>query len=95
MLRLEYFEEGFDFRPIIRDIINKIHTEGPVDGSSMETLAFIKEQHPDMLKGDEATLLSTMGLFYKTGEPKNLYELVYSLFSASIEEVLGKKYTPI
>lgn len=95
MLRPEYFEEGFDFRPIIRDIINKIHTEGPVDGSSMETLAFIKEQHPDMLKGDEATLLSTMGLFYKTGEPKNLYELVYSLFSASIEEVLGKKYTPI
>lgn len=95
MLRPEYFEEGFDFRPIIRDIINKIHTEGPVDGSSMETLAFIKEQHPDMLKGDEATLLSTMGLFYKTGEPKNIYELVYSLFSASIEEVLGKKYTPI
>lgn len=95
MLRPEYFEEGFDFHPIIRDIISKIHTEGPVDGSSMETLAFIKEQHPDMLNGAEATLLSTMGLFYKTGEPKNLFDLVYSLFSVSIEEVIGKKYTPI
>lgn len=95
MLIPEYFEEGFDFRPVIREIISKIHNEGPIDGSSLETLAFIKDQHPDMLSGDEATLLSTMGLFYKTGEPKNLLELIYSLFSASIEEVLGEKYTPI
>ena len=95
MLIPEYFEEGFDFRPVIREIISKIHNEGPIDGSSLETLAFIKDQHSDMLSGDEATLLSTMGLFYKTGEPKNLLELIYSLFSASIEEVLGEKYTPI
>lgn len=95
MLRPEYFEERFDFHPVIRDIISRIHTEGPVDGSSLETLAFIKDQHPEMLNCDEATLLSTMGLFYKTGEPKNLFELVYSMFSSSIEEVLGKKYTPI
>lgn len=95
MLRSEYFEEGYDFRPVIREIISKIHNDGPVDGSSLETLAFIKAQHPDMLNGDEATLLSTMGLFYKTSAPKNLLELVYSMFSASIEEVLGQKYTPI
>ena len=95
MLKPEYFEDGYDFHPVIREIISRIHTEGPVDGSSLETLAFIKDLHPEMLNGDEATLLSTMGLFYKTGEPKNLFELVYSLFSASIEEVLGEKYTPI
>ena len=95
MLRPEYFKEGYDFRPVIREIISKIHSEGPVDGSSLETLAFIKDQHPEMLNGDEATLLSAMGLFYKTGVPKNLFELVYGLFSASIEEVLGEKYTPI
>lgn len=94
-MRPEFFEDGFDFRPVIREIISKIHYEGPVDGSSLETLAFIKDQHPDMLNADESTLLSTMGLFYKTGEPKNLFELVYSLFSASIVEVLGEKYTPI
>ncbi len=95
MLRPEYFLEGFDFHPIISDIINKIHTEGPVDGSSLETLAFIKDQHPEMLNGVEATLLNIMGLFYKTDGPKNLIEMVYSLFSASIEEMLGEKYTPI
>ena len=95
MLKPEYFEDGYDFHPVIREIISRIHTDGPVDGSSLETLAFIKDLHPEMLNGDEATLLSTMGLFYKTGEPKNLFELVYSLFSASIEEVLGEKYTPI
>ena len=95
MLRPEFFEDGFDFRPVIREIISRIHLEGPVDGSSLETIAFIKDQHPDMLNGDEATLLSTMGLFYKTGDPKNLFEMVYSLLSSSIEEALGDKYTPI
>ena len=95
MLRPEYFEDGFDFRPVIGEIISRIHRDGPVDGSSLETLAYIKDQHPEMLSENESTLLSMMGLFYKTGDPKNLYELVYSLFSASIVDVLGEKYTPI
>ena len=41
MLKPEYFEDGYDFHPVIREIISRIHTEGPVDGSSLETLAFI------------------------------------------------------
>ena len=56
MLKPEYFEDGYDFHPIIREIISRIHTEGPVDGSSLETLAFIKDQHPEILNGNEATL---------------------------------------
>lgn len=80
---------------MLDDIINKIHMHGPIDSSDFEKLALIKQFHPDIFKKYENEILYVSGLFYKVNQPKNLLEEVYSIFSDSIYDDTGKRFTPV
>jgi len=83
----------------IEDAIDKImmefHTDGPVNMSSLETLSLIKLYHPKKFRIFENKILSTMGLFFKTNQPKTFLELVYKDLGEAIENQYGKSFTPV
>ena len=76
-------------------IINSIHIHGPVDPKLFEELAFIKRYNTELFQKYESTLIHVLGLFYKTNEPKNLFEKLYAVFSESISEDVAGKLTPV
>ncbi|GDX36776.1 hypothetical protein LBMAG18_12870 [Alphaproteobacteria bacterium] len=74
--------------------LNQIHTLGPVDAAVFEKLALLKKFRSDLFTKYEPKLISLMGLFYKTEQPKSLVEEVYSIYASSIRELFGD-YTPV
>ncbi len=75
--------------------MNRIHNNGPISNRDLESLAYIKEFYPDTLAKHEHELMYLMGLFYKTSEPKNMIEEVYSIFAKSIVKDTGEKFSPV
>lgn len=76
-------------------IINKIHKEGPINESDLETLALIKHWHPELFHKYEHTLLNIMGLFYKVNETRSLLDVVYSAYAQCIKLETGHTFTPM
>jgi hypothetical protein len=76
-------------------ILSDFHTKGPVDSYLLEKLAYYKRYNPERFAEYERKILFTMGLFYKTDEPQNILEVVYSIFAKSIEEETGRSFTPV
>ena len=76
-------------------ILNQIHSDGPIDAAIFEKLALLKKFRPELFAKYEAKLMSFMGLFYKTEEPKSLIEEVYSIYASCIREEFGADYTPV
>lgn len=79
----------------IRNALNEIHANGPVNPETFEKLAYIKKFHGDLLGKYEGTLIKIMGLFFKTDQPSNLFETVYSIYSDSIYKETGRFFTPV
>jgi hypothetical protein len=80
---------------ILREVLSRIHTEGPIHPSDLEALAYIKHFHPDQLKGNEDTLLYLLGLFYKVEQPTDVVSLAYNTFRDSIHDDANEYLTPI
>lgn len=76
-------------------IMHRIHDEGPVNPRDFERLAYIKKFHGDLFSRYENKLMYLMGLFYKTTEPQNLLEEIYSQYGDLIADEIGKKATPV
>ena len=85
--------EGIDY--LVDNILQKMHSEWPLDQSSLETLSYIKKFHPDIFSKYESRLIYLMGLFYKTSKPESFIEEIYSIIADGIKEECGwKNFTP-
>ena len=94
-MNIENVINGNDSNKTMSDILNRIHSNGPISAHDFETLSYIKKYQPEIFEKYEARLISLMGLFYKTVKPNTALEQVYSIFAESIEESIGKKFTPV
>lgn len=92
---IEQIIQGKSLEEEIQKILSSIHSFGPVDGAVLEKLALIKKYHPNVLEKYESKILSAMGLFYKLRKPDSLFERVYSIFSDTIEDETGRRFTPV
>lgn len=80
---------------IIPEILERIHSDGPVVAEDFEKLALFKKFYPKKFKKYESRLMYLMGLFYKTKTPRNLIEEIYSIYSDSINAETGVRFTPV
>ena len=80
---------------ILKSIITEIHQKGPIEASSLETLAYIKKFNSEIFTKYEQTLLYLLGLFYKVQDPDTILEYVYSLYAEAIEEETKHRFTPV
>lgn len=87
-------ESADSAREVIRRALKEIHGIGPINPATFEQLAYVKRFHESVLSEHEASLISTMGLFFKIKEPGSLLEEVYSIYSDSIKETTGHSFTP-
>tara|TARA_B110000908_G_scaffold169938_1_gene228205 strand:- start:877 stop:3210 length:2334 start_codon:yes stop_codon:yes gene_type:complete len=87
--------QGNDLESKISIILRDLHLNGPVSAKDFELLSYAKKYHFETFKNYEAKLIKLMGLFYKSENPDSLIEEVYSIFSETIMEDTGRKFTPV
>lgn len=87
--------KDFEAQKILREILHKIHTQGPCNAEDLETLAYIKKYNLSVFKKYEQTLLYLLGLFYKVENPKNLFEMAYKMYADEIVEDTKHNFTPV
>ena len=87
--------QGNDLESKILIILRDLHLNGPVSAKDFELLSYAKKYHFETFKNYEAKLIKLMGLFYKSENPDSLIEEVYSIFSETIMEDTGRKFTPV
>lgn len=92
---IESLINGENIEQEIKHSLLKIHSSGPVDPLIFEKLAYFKKFHKDIFRSYENKLISILGLFYKTTEPKSIIEEIYSIYSDSIVTETGKSLTPV
>lgn len=80
---------------ILSGVMDKIHSNGPVELADLEILAYLKRFHEDAFLKQEKKLMYLLGLFYKTSQPEDLLSLSYSIFSQAILHEFEKKLTPV
>jgi hypothetical protein len=80
---------------LLDQIVSRLHTDGPINQEDIETLAYLKRFHPEVLATQEPKLMYLLGLFYKTSPPTDLLSLSYRIFQDSIELESGSVLTPI
>lgn len=94
-MNISNYIEGVEIEEILQEVLGSLHTNGPIDSHDFEKLSYIKKFHPRIFSNYEGKLMYLIGLFYKTSNPKNLIEEVYSIFADSIEKNTGHRFTPI
>lgn len=77
------------------EILSNIHKNGPISQNDFETLAYIKKYYSHEFSLYEKQLLYSIGLFYKTSDPDNIFELAYSTIRDAIKLETKNNYTPI
>lgn len=80
---------------LVSTILFEFHTSGPVNSDHLETLSYLKKFQPDFFSHYEQRIMFLMGLFYKAGEPKTLFEKIYKIYAESIQEDTHRSFTPI
>lgn len=83
-----------DIRQLVSDAIFDIHKNGAIDPHLLEELTYVKKFYPVLFAEYENELLYTLGLFYKTKEPKSFFETCYKIYSDSIYEEKKKGSPP-
>lgn len=79
----------------LSQLLSRLHTEGPISASILETLSLYKEFHPQYFSALEEQFISALGLFYKNVNPSNLYSLLLSTIGAAHKEKYGALLTPV
>lgn len=82
-------------KAILSELMDRLHSNGPIKQEDLETLSYLKYFHSEVLKKEEKKLMYLLGLFYKTEEPEDLLSLSYSVFSQAIFEETNKNFTPV
>lgn len=77
------------------DVMNRLHSEGPIMQEDLQILSYIKFFFPDIFKEKENKLMYLLGLFYKANEPEDLLSFSYTTFANSILEETGYSFTPV
>lgn len=90
-----YTSDSKKIDAFLAEILSEIHKNGPVSQSTLEKISYIKKFHASLFSKYESTLIYLLGLFYKTNEPENLIEEIYSIISDSIQEDTGYRFTPV
>jgi len=80
---------------ILIEVKSRLHIDGPVEQEDLETLAYLKRYHPNFFAEEESQLMYLLGLFYKTGEPKDILSLAYSIFGNAIQDETNQRFTPV
>lgn len=76
-------------------LITKLHADGPIDNILIENLTYYKVFHPETFTLYEEKIISSLGLFYKNTEPKNLYSFILSNIGHSHKVRFGEYLTPV
>ncbi|WP_426739737.1 DEAD/DEAH box helicase [Pseudomonas aeruginosa] len=84
-----------DPRKLLDEIVIKISSDGPVDQSLLEMLAYVKEFYPDVFSEYESKLMYVLGLFYKTDHPDDVLSLVYEIYNSAIKDLFRGTFTPV
>lgn len=80
---------------LMAEVLERLHTKGPVVSEDLETLTYLKYFHYEMFAEHESKLTYLLGLFHKTGEPTDVLSLAYSAFRDAIEEQANQVLTPV
>lgn len=92
---LNYLINGVNIEETLKDVLYEIHRDGPSNPLVFEKISYIKIFHQNLFDDYEGRILSAMGLFYKTEEPRSVFEEVYEIFADTIHASLGKRFTPM
>ena len=80
---------------IIKQVLDNIYINGPINRTDLEILSFVKFFHPNIFKKYEEEVIIQMGLFFKKSNPNSLKSLIMQDFGDSILNYYGHNYTPI
>lgn len=80
---------------LLAQVLNKVHTEGPVELKDLEALTLLKIYHPEVFSIQEKKLMYLLGLFYKTTEPDDILSFSYLIFQDAIKNEAGHVLTPV
>ncbi|BEN53980.1 hypothetical protein SMKC058_12440 [Serratia marcescens] len=84
MLSIQDIINDEDPNKSIGQILDDLHSKGPVDNKLIEKLTYYKEFHADKFAAHEENIVSILGLFYKNKSPSNLYSFILG--------AIGKQY---
>lgn len=76
MLSIQEIINDEDPNKSIGQILEDLHSKGPVDNKLVEKLTYYKEFHAEEFAEHEENIISTLGLFYKNKSPSNLYSFI-------------------
>lgn len=77
------------------DVMNRIHSIGPIEHEDLQILSYLKYFHHDVFEAKENKLMYLLGLFYKAEEAEDLLSYSYTIFANSIFEETGQSFTPV
>lgn len=79
---------------VIRKDVDNLYKQGPINSRILEDLAFCKIYYSKIFEKYEQEILYAMGMFYKTSDPKTLFEKAINIFREEIKAQYGCYYTP-
>ena len=79
----------------ISELLDILHKEGPLSAEILEKIAYYKKFHSDEFREHEEKIITSLGLFYKLPEPKNLYSFLLSGIGKQHKEEFGEYLTPV
>lgn len=94
---LSRIKSGEDISEEFLQVVDNLHSQGPIDYGDTEILSYTKLYQPDFFARYEKTILNLMGLYFKSGlsGDDDIRGLVSNLIGQDIEEKYGHKYTPV
>ncbi|WP_448875480.1 DEAD/DEAH box helicase [Enterobacter hormaechei] len=95
MLSIQEIINDEDPNKSIGDILDDLHSKGPVDNKLVEKLTYYKEFHAEEFTEHEENIISTLGLFYKNKFPSNLYSFILGTIGNQFKKNYGEYLTPV
>ncbi|MBR3387878.1 MAG: DEAD/DEAH box helicase [Bacteroidales bacterium] len=97
MNRIKDIIEGQGVEAILKEVIDNIYVNGPVNVSDMETLSYIRCYHPQLFERYKQPILLAIGVFFKPSPeiPDTVKELILTNYKESIRDLFQKDYTPM
>ncbi|MFQ2426309.1 DEAD/DEAH box helicase [Aeromonas caviae] len=95
MFSIKNIKESSSPEDDLLKLIGKLHSDGPIDNNIIENITYYKIFHPDTFTFYEEKIISTLGLFYKNAEPKNLYSFILSSIGHNHKKRFGEYLTPV
>ena len=75
--------------------MDQLHQGGPKGGEILEKLSLCKKIYPEIFSLYEERIISTLGLFYKNTDPRDLYSFLLLGFGQQYKTDFGAFLTPV